>query len=102
MGGGGGGKTCFTLALIAAAFVAGACKKKTPETVPVPKAEPPAQTAAAVSTAPVFSQDPLAAPGNYLRTSVGHVKEAKAAKALYEKTAKDELGSLDLQNTGGN
>ena len=84
------------------AFIAvlAACKKKPPETVPVPKAEPPAQ--AAVSTAPVFSQNPLTAPGNYLKTTVGHVKEAKAAKALFETTAKDEHNSLDLNNTGGN
>ncbi len=95
-------KTYLTLALIAAAFVSGACKKKPPENVPVPKAGPPAQTAAAVSTAPALSQNLLTAPGNYLKTAVGHVKEAKAAKALYEKTAKDELGRLDLGNAGGN
>lgn len=94
-------KTYRTLAIIAVAFGFVSCKKKQPETVPVPKAEPPAQ-AAAVSTAPVFSQNPLTAPGNYLKTTVGHVKEAKDAKALYEKTAKDGLKSLDLNNTGGN
>lgn len=78
-----------------------ACKKKAPESVPVPKAAPAGQAAAA-STAPVFSQNPLTAPGNYLKTTVGHVKEAKEAKALFEATAKDEYKSLDLNNTGGN
>ncbi|MDP2865875.1 MAG: hypothetical protein Q8O90_06505 [Elusimicrobiota bacterium] len=93
-------KTYITFAVLAFCFVS--CKKKQPENVPVPKAEPAAQTAAAVSTAPVFSQNPLAAPGNYLKTTVGHVKEAKDAKALFEKTAKDGFKNLDLNNTGGN
>ena len=95
-------KTCITLAIIAVAFGFASCKKKQSENVPLPKAGPPAQTAAAVSTAPAFSQNPLTAPGNYLKTTVGHVKEAKDARALYEKTAKDGLKSLDLNNTGGN
>ena len=95
-------KTYITLMIIAAAFGFSACKKKEPEKIPVPKAEPPPQTAALVSSAPVFSQNLLTAPGNYLKTTVGHVKEAKAAKALFEKTAKDELKSADLNNTGGN
>jgi len=95
-------KTYITLAIIAVASGFASCKKKQPENVPVPKAEPPAQTAAAVSTAPVFSQNPLTAPGNYLKTTVGHVKEARDAKALFEKTAKDGLKNLDLNNTGGN
>ena len=94
-------KTCLTLAILAAAFGFASCKKKQPENVPVPKAEPPPQTAAAVSTA-VFSQNLLEAPGNYLKTTVGHVKEAKAAKALFEKTANEELKSADVNNTGGN
>lgn len=93
-------KTCFTFAILAASFCFVSCKKKQPENVPVPKAGPP--QAAAVSTAPAFSQNPLAAPGNYLKTTVGHVKEAKDARALYEKTAKDGLKNLDLNNTGGN
>ncbi len=95
-------KTFFKLALIAAVAALVSCKKKQPETVPVPKAEPPPRTAAAVSTAPAFSQNLLEAPGNYLKTTVGHVKEAKAARALFEKTARDELKSADLNNTGGN
>lgn len=94
-------KTYITLAVIAVSFCLVSCKKKQPEKVPVPKAEPPAQ-AAVSSTTPVFSQNPLTAPGNYLKTTVGHVKEAKDARALYEKTAKDGLKSLDLNNTGGN
>lgn len=95
-------KTCITAAVIGLAFGLSACKKKPPESVPVPKTEPPAAAAVAVSTAPGFSQNPLTAPGNYLKTTVGHIKEAKEAKALYEKTAKDGLKSLDLNNTGGN
>jgi len=94
-------KTYIAFAVLAVSFCFVSCKKKQPENVPVPKAEPPAQ-AAAVSTAPVFSQNPLTAPGNYLKTTVGHVKEARDARALYEKTAKDGLKSLDLNNTGGN
>ena len=94
-------KKIITVVFVLAGACA-ACKKKQPEPIPVPKAEPPVQTAAAVSTAAVFSQNPLTAPGNYLRTTVGHVKEAKDAKALFETTAKDELKSLDLNNTGGN
>lgn len=96
-------KTKILLAVLAVSFCSVSCKKKQPESVPVPKDVPPPRTAlAAVSTAPVFSQDPLKAPGNYLKTTVGHVKEAKDAKVLFEKTAKDELKSLDLNNTGGN
>lgn len=95
-------KTYITSAILAVSFCLVSCKKKQPENVPVPKAEPPAQAAAAPSTAPVFSQNPLTAPGNYLKTTVGHVKEARDASALYEKTAKDGLKSLDLNNTGGN
>lgn len=88
-------------ALLFSIFIAG-CRKKQPENVPVPKAGPEGKAAASVSTAAVFGRDTLAAPGNYLKTTVGHVKEAKDAKALYEKTAKDGLKSLDLNNTGGN
>lgn len=95
-------KIHIAFAVLAVSFCLVSCKKKQPENVPVPKAEPPAQTAAVASTATVFSQDPLTAPGNYLKTTVGHVKEAKDARALYEKTAKDGLKSLDLNNTGGN
>ncbi len=89
-------KTCIPLAILAVAFGFTSCKKKQPETVPVPKAEPPAQAAPAVSTSPVLSQNPLTAPGNYLKTTVGRVKEAKDAKALFEKTAGDRLKNPDL------
>ena len=94
-------KSYITLAVIALAFGFSACKKKQPETIPVPKTGP-AASEAAVSTAAVFSQNPLTAPGNYLKNTVGHVKEAKEAKALYEKAAKEGLNGLDLDNTGGN
>ncbi len=84
--------------MLAASFVA--CKKKAPEPIPQPKPEPAPQAASA-STVPA-SGNPLKMPGNYLKTTVGHIDEAKAARALYEKTAKQELNSLDLNNTGGN
>ncbi|MDO8805983.1 MAG: hypothetical protein Q7R35_16320 [Elusimicrobiota bacterium] len=93
-------KIITAVVILSAAFAA--CKKKQPETVPVPKAESSAQTSAAVSTAPAVGRNPLAAPGDYLKTTVGQVQKAKAAKALYEKTAKDGLDSLDLKDTGGN
>lgn len=95
-------KTYITLAIIAAAFGSAACKKKPPETVPVPKAEPSAQAAAVVSTAPAAGLNPLAAPGGYLKTTVGQVQNAKAYKTLYEKAAKDRLDSMDPGNTVGN
>lgn len=82
-------KIIFMAAL--AAFAG--CKKKAPEQIPQPKA---AETA--VSTdAPAGM---LAAPGNYLKTTVGQIGKAKAAAALYEKTAKDSLGAASAP--GGN
>jgi hypothetical protein len=78
-----------------------ACQKKQPENIPQPQAEPPAQ-AAAVSTSTVIDQNLLTAPGTYLKTTVGHVQEAKDAKALYEATEKKNLDSLNLNDTGGN
>lgn len=77
------------------------CQKKQPENIPQPKAGTPAQ-AAAVSSAPVVDQNPLTAPGTYLKTTVGHIQEAKDAKALYEETARKNAAALDLNNTGGN
>lgn len=81
-----------------------ACKKKQPEVIPQPKAAEAVavSTAAAVSTAPAAARGLLNVPGNYIKTTVGHIGEAKAAKALFEKTAKQEADSLDLNNTGGN
>ncbi|HCC47454.1 MAG TPA: hypothetical protein DEQ38_04970 [Elusimicrobia bacterium] len=94
-------KLQFLTAALALTGLCAGCGKKQPESVPQPKAEAAAQ-AAAVSTAPVFSQNPLAAPGNYLKTTVGRVQEAKDAKALYEEAAKKSMGSLDMDDTGGN
>ncbi|MDD2805187.1 MAG: hypothetical protein PHV33_06500 [Elusimicrobiales bacterium] len=76
-----------------------ACQKKQPENIPQPKAE---QAQAAVSTAPVVDQNPLTAPGTYLKTTVGRVQQAKDAKALYEATEKKNLDSLNLNDPGGN
>ncbi len=89
--------------LISALLICGgslsACKKPAPEQVPLPKAETPP---AAVSTVTAVGQNPLTAPGNYLKTTVGQVQKAKDAKALYEETAKKNLQGLDLNDTGGN
>lgn len=97
-------KILFAAMLCALGFAA--CKKKQPEVIPQPKAADAqalaVPAAPAVSTAPALEQNPLKAPGNYLKTTVGHINEAKAAKALFEKTAKQEADSLDLNNTGGN
>ena len=82
---------------LAAALLLAACGKKQPEKVPVPKAD---QQAAAASTAAPAGL--LEAPGAYLKSTVGQIDKAKAAKALYEKTAREEAASLDLNNTGGN
>ena len=91
-------RTIFAVMLCA--LGAAACKKKQPEVIPQPKAAE--AQAAAVSTAPAAAQGLLNVPGNYIKTTVGHIGEAKAAKALFEKTAKQEADSLDLNNTGGN
>lgn len=83
-----------------------ACKKKQPEVIPQPKAADAqamaVSTAAAVSTAPAAAQGLLNVPGNYVKTTVGQIDKARAAKALFEKTAKQEAASLDLNDTGGN
>jgi hypothetical protein len=88
----------FAALLCALGFTA--CKKKQPEVIPQPKAAD--GQAVAVSTAPAAARGLLNAPGNYLKTTVGHIGEARAAKALFEKTAKQEAAGLDLNNTGGN
>ena len=94
----------FVSMLCALGFTA--CKKKQPEVIPQPKAADgqgmAVPAAAVVSTAPVVAQGLLNVPGNYIKTTVGHIGGAKAAKALFEKTAKQEAAGLDLSNTGGN
>jgi len=91
----------FISALLACGGALSACKKPAPEQVPLPKAEA-AQAAPAVSTVTAPEQNPLNAPGNYLKTTVGQVQKAKDAKALYEEAAKQNLQGLDLNDTGGN
>ncbi|HAU90097.1 MAG TPA: hypothetical protein DCW72_07705 [Elusimicrobia bacterium] len=87
--------------LLIAAFVAG-CKKKAPEQIPQPKAEAAAVAApAAEPAAPAPSQNPLTAPGNYLKTTVGQVQKAKAAAAVYEDAAKNRADALDSSKLGG-
>lgn len=92
-------------ALMVLACLTACEKKRAPEQIPQPKADGPqaaAPAAPAASTAPVVDQNPLTAPGNYLKTTVGQVQKAKAAKALYEDAAKKSMQSLDLNDTGGN
>lgn len=80
--------------VVAAAALLAACKKKAPENIPQPKAEPAAEQSA--------EKPPETAAGNYLRREVGHIQEAKDAKALYEKSAQETLGAAaDLDGTGG-
>jgi hypothetical protein len=90
------------LILLLALPLAACGSKKQPETVPQPKAGAPETAAAPAVSTPTAGADLLHAPGNYLKTTVGHINEAKAAKALFEKTAKEEASSADLNNTGGN
>lgn len=92
-------KLIFVSALLVCGGAFAACKKPAPEQIPLPKAEAPA---AAVSTAPAVEQNPLNAPGNYLKTTVGQVQKAKDAKALYEEAARQNLQGLDLNDNGGN
>ena len=88
--------------ILAACFiaVAAACKKPAPppETVPVPKTD----AAVSESTVAVRPVCMLQVPGNYIRTTVGQVEKARAAKALFEKTAAEESKQRDLNDNGGN
>lgn len=65
------------------------CKKKVPPpvSVPVPKAQ--------------VEGSLLNAPGNYIRNTVGQADKAKAAKTLFEDTAKKRVQSLELNETSG-
>jgi len=96
-------KIILTACLVA--LTAG-CKKQVPGSEPVPatKAETGelAGAVAPASTAAATTGGMLAAPGNYIRTTVGQVDKAKAAKALFETTAKEQSKTLDLNDTGGN
>lgn len=87
--------------LLVAVFAVG-CKKKEPENIPVPKAEPAAAAvSAAEPAAPAPSQNPLTAPGNYLKTTVGQVQKAKAAAAVYEDAAKNRADAMDAAKLEG-
>jgi uncharacterized lipoprotein len=87
--------------LLIAVFAAG-CKKKEPERIPQPKVESAEAAApAAEPAAPAPSQNPLTAPGNYLKTTVGQVQKAKAAAAVYEDAAKNRADALDSSKLGG-
>lgn len=79
-----------------------ACKKPAPppENVPAPKAGDAAAVAASTEAAKPVGM--LQAPGNYIRTTVGQVEKAKAAKALFETAAKEESKQRDLNDNGGN
>lgn len=86
-------KSLFFAAALAAVLTAG-CKKKNPENIPQPKAE---EAVSASTAAPVGL---LEAPGAYIKNTVGNVDKAKAAAAVYEKTAKETLGAA--AEVGGN
>lgn len=84
-------KTGIFVAAAALAVFATGCKKKQPEPIPQPKA----REAAAKQDS---EKPPETAVGNYLRGQVDNIEKAKAAKALYEKSAQESLGragSLD-------
>lgn len=83
----------ITMAAALAVFSVG-CKKKQAEPIPQPKAE---QAAEKTSEKP-----PETAAGNYLRNRVGQIDKAKAAKALYEKSAQESLGRADNLDAEGN
>ena len=79
-----------------------ACEKKAPppESAPAPKAqteELPGGAAVARSTTSL-----LDLPGEYVKNTVGQVAKARAAKALYEDSAKAQTKNLDLNENGGN
>jgi hypothetical protein len=81
-------KIIFVAAMSVFGFAA--CKKKLPENIPRPKAGD-AVEAAAVSTGAVKTTSLLAAPGIYLRNTVGQVGKAKAAAVIYEKAAVENM-----------
>lgn len=87
-------KKSVLFAAAMAALLAAGCKKKAPENIPQPKAD---EQVAASTAAPVGL---LEAPGAYVKNTVGNVEKAKAAAAVYEKTAKDTLGAAS--GVGGN
>jgi hypothetical protein len=94
-------KIVLILAVLAVVIGFVIYKNKPPEVIPQPKAAATG-LAPAVSTVAVVEQNPLKMPANYLKVTLGHVNEAKAAKALYEKTEKDQMGGFDKSSTGGN
>ena len=69
---------------------------------PVPKAGAGELSGAAASTSAATTGGMLAVPGNYIRATVGQVEKAKAAKALFETTAKEQSKSMELADPGGN
>ena len=87
-------KNSVLFAAAMAALLAAGGKKKAPEHIPQPKAE---EQVAASTAAPVGL---LEAPGAYIKNTVGSVEKAKAAAAVYEKTAKETLGAAT--EVGGN
>lgn len=89
-------KTVIAAVSVLALFL-GACKKKQqPENIPQPKAEAPAVSTSAVT------QNPLEAPGAYIKSTVGQINKAKAAAAIYEESARKSMQAADPNNTGGN
>ena len=81
-------KIIFFAALSVFGFTS--CKKKLPENIPQPKAGGAGESAA-VSTVAVKTTGLLAAPGIYLRNTIGQVGKAKAAAVLFEKAAAENM-----------
>ena len=85
------------------AVLCAACGKNVPppEGAPAPKAQAeglPGGAGVAGSTTTSL----LDMPGEYVKTTVGQVAKARAAKAQYEEAAKAQTKNLDLNENGGN
>jgi hypothetical protein len=76
--------------------------KKRPESLSQPETGELSRVSAPAVSGAAAGNKLLLAPGRYLKAMAGHAGEAKAARALYERIAKEESSGLDLNNTGGN
>lgn len=74
------------LSLLAAMALACACGPKPQEKPPVPRDPGTPSPSVAVATA-APSENPMAAPANYVKRTTDQIGRAKAAASLYEDTA---------------
>ncbi len=90
----------IVLSLVFAALATG-CGKQVPPpaSVPAPKTQAEELPGAAVAGSTMTTDGLLNAPGNYIENAVSNIDKAKAAKALFENTAKEQAKSLDLDET---